>query len=52
MLTLYHGPNTRSSRIVQLLIEMDVLDKVDIRVVGLRTHIPKARCRCWTMTAP
>lgn len=35
MLTLYHGPNTRSSRIVQLLIEMDALDKVDIRVVGL-----------------
>ncbi len=35
MLTLYHGPNTRSSSIIQLLIEMDVLDQVDIRVVGL-----------------
>lgn len=35
MLTLYHGPNTRSSRIVQMLIEMNALDQVDIRVVGL-----------------
>ena len=35
MLTLYHGANTRSSRIVRLLIEMDMLDRVDIRPVGL-----------------
>jgi len=35
MLTLYHGPNTRSSRIVQLLIELNALDKVDLRIVGL-----------------
>ncbi|ASM74076.1 MULTISPECIES: glutathione S-transferase family protein [Roseobacteraceae] len=35
MLTLYHGANTRSSRIIQLLIEMDVLDRVDVRTVGL-----------------
>lgn len=35
MLTLYHGLNTRSSRIVRLLIEMDALSQVDIRSVGL-----------------
>lgn len=35
MLTLYHGPRTRSSRIVRLLMEMDVLDRVDVRIVGL-----------------
>ncbi len=35
MLTLYHGPNTRSSRIIRLLIEMEALDKVNVRVVGL-----------------
>lgn len=35
MLTLYHGPNTRSSRIIRLLMEMDAMDKVDVRVVGL-----------------
>jgi Glutathione S-transferase len=35
MLTLYHGPNTRSSRIIRLLMEMEVLDQVEVRVVGL-----------------
>lgn len=35
MLTLYHGPSTRSSRIIRLLIEMEILDKVEVRVVGL-----------------
>ncbi|APE44932.1 glutathione S-transferase [Sulfitobacter alexandrii] len=35
MLTFYHGPHTRSSRIVRLLIEMDILEQVDVRVVGL-----------------
>ena len=35
MLTLYHGPYTRSSGIVQLLMELDALDKVDVRTVGL-----------------
>ena len=35
MLTLYHGPQTRSSRIIRLLMEMEVLDKVDVRTVGL-----------------
>ena len=35
MLTLYHGPQTRSTRIVQLLMEMEILDRVDVQVVGL-----------------
>ena len=35
MLTLYHGPHTRSTRIVRLLMEMDILDRVDVRIVGL-----------------
>ncbi|SHF50851.1 glutathione S-transferase [Loktanella atrilutea] len=35
MLTLYHAPQTRSTRIVQLLIEMDILDKIDVKVVGV-----------------
>lgn len=35
MLTLYHGPQSRSSRIVRLLMEMDILDKVDVKIVGL-----------------
>ncbi len=38
MLTLYHSPQTRSTRIVRLLIELDVLDQVDIRIVGIRRH--------------
>ena len=33
MLTLYHAPNSRSSRIIRLLIELGILDQVDIRVV-------------------
>jgi Glutathione S-transferase len=37
MLTLYHAPNSRSSRIVTLLIALDVLDQVDIRL----TDIPR-----------
>ena len=35
MLTLYHGPQTRSTRIVQLLHELDALDKVDIRITDI-----------------
>ncbi|MGJ8571684.1 MAG: glutathione S-transferase family protein [Hoeflea sp.] len=35
MLTLYHAPNSRSSRIVRLIIELGVLDQVDIRIVGI-----------------
>lgn len=33
MLTLYHAPQTRSSRIVTLLKEMDAVDRVTIRTV-------------------
>ncbi|PTQ74550.1 glutathione S-transferase family protein [Celeribacter persicus] len=37
MLTLHHAPNSRSSRIVTLLIALDVLDQVEIRL----TDIPR-----------
>lgn len=37
MLTLYHAPNSRSSRIVTLLMALDALDRVDIRL----TDIPR-----------
>ena len=33
MLTLYHAPNSRSSRIIRLLIELGILNQVDIRIV-------------------
>lgn len=36
MLTLYHSPNSRSTRIIGLLHELGVLDQVDIRIVGIR----------------
>lgn len=36
MLTLYHAPQSRSSSIVTLLIELDALDRVDIRRVDIR----------------
>lgn len=35
MLTLYHSPQSRSSRIVRLLDELGVLDQVEIRSVGI-----------------
>ena len=35
MLTLYHSPRTRSSRIVQLVHELGALDRVEIRPVGI-----------------
>ncbi|WP_417434855.1 glutathione S-transferase family protein [Hoeflea sp.] len=38
MLTLYHSPRSRSSRIVRLLDELGVLDQVDIRIVGIRRN--------------
>ena len=38
MLTLYHSPQSRSSRIVRLLIELGVLDQVDIRIVTVTRH--------------
>jgi glutathione S-transferase len=33
MLTLYHAPRSRSSRIVRLILELGVLDQVEIRIV-------------------
>ncbi len=36
MLTLYHAPNSRSSGIVALLYALDVMDQVDIQVVGIK----------------
>lgn len=36
MLTLYHSPQTRSTRIIGLLHELGVFDQVDIRIVGIR----------------
>ncbi|MBU4527892.1 MAG: glutathione S-transferase family protein [Hoeflea sp.] len=38
MLTLYHAPHSRSSRIVRLLDELGVLDQVEIRIVGIARH--------------
>lgn len=35
MLTLYHAPRSRSSRIITLLRELDALDKVDIVIVDI-----------------
>tara|TARA_R110002020_G_scaffold36134_19_gene108680 strand:- start:593 stop:1198 length:606 start_codon:yes stop_codon:yes gene_type:complete len=35
MLTLYHAPQSRSSRIIRLLIELGVMDEVDIRIVTI-----------------
>lgn len=35
MLTLYHAPNSRSSRIIRLIDELGIGDRVDVRVVGI-----------------
>lgn len=35
MFTLYHAPNSRSSRIVRLIMELGVLDQIDIRIVDI-----------------
>ncbi|MGY9048073.1 hypothetical protein P775_09355 [Puniceibacterium antarcticum] len=35
MLTLYHAPNSRSSRIVHLIHEMQIDDQIDIRTVAI-----------------
>ncbi|MFZ3581222.1 glutathione S-transferase family protein [Loktanella sp. DJP18] len=35
MLTLFHAPRSRSTRIIQLLHELDALDQVDVRIVDL-----------------
>lgn len=41
MLTLYHAPNSRSSRIVALIDEMGVQDKVQIRDVEIHRMFPE-----------
>ncbi|MCY1128302.1 glutathione S-transferase family protein [Frigidibacter sp. RF13] len=38
MLTLFHAPNSRSSAIVTLIDEMDIADRVDLRVVTVPRH--------------
>lgn len=35
MLTLFHAPASRSSRIVQLIIELGIEDRVDIKIVSI-----------------
>jgi glutathione S-transferase len=35
MLTLFHAPRSRSSRIITLLRELDALDKVEIKIVDI-----------------
>ena len=35
MLTLFHSPQSRSSRIIRLLFELDVIDQVEIRNVTI-----------------
>lgn len=35
MLTLFHSPQSRSTRIVQLIHEMDIADQVEIRCVSI-----------------
>ncbi|SLN77882.1 glutathione S-transferase family protein [Roseisalinus antarcticus] len=37
MLTLYHSPRTRSSRIIRLIDELDIWPEVDTRIVSI-TH--------------
>ncbi|MEZ5886090.1 MAG: glutathione S-transferase family protein [Paracoccaceae bacterium] len=35
MLTLFHSPNSRSSAIVTLIDEMDIADRIDLRIVTI-----------------
>jgi glutathione S-transferase len=35
MLTLFHAPNSRSSRIVTLIDEMGIADRIDVRIVNI-----------------
>lgn len=35
MLTLYHSPNSRSSRIIRLIDELDVWNEIDVQIVGV-----------------
>ena len=36
MLTLYHSPFSRSSRVIRLLHELNAMDEVDIEIVAIR----------------
>lgn len=36
MLTLFHSPRSRSTRVIALLRELDALDEVQVRCVGIR----------------
>lgn len=38
MLTLYHSPMSRSSRIMALIDEMGIHDKIDVRIVTIRRN--------------
>ncbi|MGB3554291.1 MAG: glutathione S-transferase family protein [Jannaschia sp.] len=38
MLTLFHAPRSRSSRIVRLIDELDILGEVDIRLASISRH--------------
>ena len=38
MLTLYHAPRSRSSRVVRLIRELGILDEVEIRIVSIARH--------------
>lgn len=38
MLTLFHSPQSRSTRIVALLKELDIFDRVQIECVGIRRN--------------
>lgn len=35
MLTLYYSPNSRATRIIRLIEELDIWDAIDIKVVGI-----------------
>lgn len=35
MLTLYHAPRSRSTRIIQLAMELGVLDQIDVRISSI-----------------
>ncbi|MEP0068744.1 glutathione S-transferase family protein [Pyruvatibacter sp.] len=35
MLTLYHSPNSRSSRIIRLIDELNVWNEIDVQIVGV-----------------
>ncbi|MFD2440857.1 hypothetical protein ACFSS8_13620 [Paracoccus kondratievae] len=59
MLTLYHAPKSRSSSVVELLEELGVLDKVDVRRVTIPRQdgsgardpanpTPKEKCPIWS----